>query len=68
MTLIAGAWLLSFCDSHAPAASAAKAAFTAVFPSDSKQCEAVAYCSTELIRYLSDMLFNATPQTLSDAK
>lgn len=60
--------MLSFCDTHAPAASAAKAAFSAVFTSECKQSDTVAYCCSELVKYLTDMLYNSSPQTLSDAK
>ena len=63
-----GAWLVSFCDGHAPAASAAKAAFYGVFGTESKRVEAVVYCHNELCKYLYDMLFTATAETLSDAK
>ncbi|KAF6016474.1 LTN1 [Bugula neritina] len=63
-----GAWLLSLCDQYAPAASAARSAFDAVFPTEAKRVEALVYCHSELIKFLSEMLFTATPQTLSDAK
>ena len=66
--VLLGAWLLSFCDGHAPAASAAKSAFHAVFGTETKRTEAIAYCHNELIKYLSDMLFTATAETLSDPK
>ncbi|XP_067945873.1 E3 ubiquitin-protein ligase listerin-like [Watersipora subatra] len=63
-----GAWMLSFCDGHAPAASAARSAFQSVFNSETKSTEAVVYCHAEIIKYLYDMLFNASPETLSDSK
>lgn len=63
-----GVWLLSFCDSHAPAASAAMAAFHSAFPTAAKRSEAVVYCHEELVRFIYEMLFTATPESLSDAK
>ncbi|XP_074644451.1 E3 ubiquitin-protein ligase listerin-like [Tubulanus polymorphus] len=60
-----GCWLLAQCDAHAPAASAAVAAFDAAFPPN-KQSEAVIFCKNEVLSYIKDNLLSQTPQTLSD--
>jgi len=45
---IMGSWLVSQCDGHAPAASAAKAAFQCAFP-PAKQTEALVFCKNEIL-------------------
>lgn len=61
-----GPWMLSFCDTHAPTASVAKSVFFTMFPTESKRQDAATFCQEELVRYVSDMLFTATPDSLSD--
>ncbi|XP_071956221.1 E3 ubiquitin-protein ligase listerin-like [Antedon mediterranea] len=62
-----GVWIVSQCDTYAPASSAAKSAFQKAF-STVKQREAVAYCKAEVLEHLQDNLFNQTASTLSEAK
>ncbi|XP_078471670.1 E3 ubiquitin-protein ligase listerin isoform X1 [Lampetra planeri] len=62
---VMGTWLVAQCDGHAPAASAARAAFSAAFP-PAKQPEALAFCKDEILSHLQDNLFKLTPDTLSD--
>ncbi|CAH1799497.1 unnamed protein product [Owenia fusiformis] len=62
-----GCWLLSQCDSHPPAASAATAAFLAALPV-AKQADAILFCKTEVMNYLQDNLIQQTIETLSDAR
>ncbi|XP_033118040.1 E3 ubiquitin-protein ligase listerin-like [Anneissia japonica] len=62
-----GTWIVSQCDTYAPASSAARSAFQKAF-SPAKQKEAMAYCKTEVMEHLQDNLFNQTPTTLSDSK
>ncbi|XP_038059128.1 E3 ubiquitin-protein ligase listerin-like [Patiria miniata] len=62
-----GPWLLAQCDTYAPAALSARAAFQSAFPA-AKQGEAVAFCKTEILRYLEDNLFKETAASLSDPK
>ncbi|XP_071800460.1 E3 ubiquitin-protein ligase listerin-like isoform X2 [Asterias amurensis] len=62
-----GCWLLSQCDTYAPAALSARAAFQSAFP-QGKQGEAVAFCKTEVLRYLEDNLFKETQASLSDPR
>ncbi|KAJ7997588.1 hypothetical protein DPEC_G00230570 [Dallia pectoralis] len=60
-----GHWLLSQCDTYAPAASAACQAFSAAFP-PSKQAEALGFCKDEVLTVLQDNLLKETADTLSD--
>ncbi|MBN3289751.1 LTN1 ligase, partial [Polypterus senegalus] len=48
---IMGHWLLSQCDTYAPAASAANVAFQSAFPG-SKQSGAIAFCKEEILTLL----------------
>nr|XP_006825327.1 PREDICTED: E3 ubiquitin-protein ligase listerin-like [Saccoglossus kowalevskii] len=64
---IMGPWLLSQCDTYAPAASAAKSAFNSAFPL-SKQSEAILFCKEDILMYIQDNLFKQTAATLSDPK
>ena len=41
-------WLMSLCDLYAPAASAAKQAFTAAFPPN-KQADAISFCKDDVM-------------------
>uniref|UniRef100_A0A6Q2XR12 E3 ubiquitin-protein ligase listerin n=1 Tax=Esox lucius TaxID=8010 RepID=A0A6Q2XR12_ESOLU len=60
-----GHWLLSQCDTYAPASSAACQAFSAAFP-PSKQAEALSFCKDEVLTVLQDNLLKETADTLSD--
>jgi len=51
---IMGLWLVAQCDSYAPAASAAVAAFNSAF-SLAKQSEAIAFCRVEVMMVSSDL-------------
>lgn len=51
---VMGPWLLAQCDSYAPAASAAAAAFNSAF-SPAKQSEAVAFCRVEVMAVSSSI-------------
>ncbi|XP_036059255.1 E3 ubiquitin-protein ligase listerin [Onychomys torridus] len=62
---VMGYWLMAQCDTHPPAATAAKDAFEAAFP-PSKQPEAIAFCKEEITSVLQDHLLKETPDTLSD--
>lgn len=62
-----GAWLAGQCDPFAPAASAAKAAFAAAFPS-AKQAQVLSFFSQELFSYFSDMILVQTPATMPDSR
>ncbi|MEE6468105.1 hypothetical protein FKM82_008163 [Ascaphus truei] len=62
-----GFWLISQCDTYAPAASAARVAFEAAFPAH-KQPEALAFCKEEILNVLFDHLLKETPETLSDSQ
>ncbi|XP_020495512.2 E3 ubiquitin-protein ligase listerin [Labrus bergylta] len=60
-----GHWILSQCDPHTPAASAACQAFQAAF-SPTKQPEALSFCKDEILNVLQDVLLKETAETLSD--
>lgn len=62
-----GFWLIAQCDTYSPAASAARAAFEAAFPSH-KQPEALAFCKDEILNVLLDHLLKETPDSLSDVQ
>ncbi|XP_043927951.1 E3 ubiquitin-protein ligase listerin-like [Protopterus annectens] len=62
---IMGYWLISQCDTYLPAASAAKVAFQAAFPTN-KQPEALKFCKEDVLNVLQDHLLKDTPETLSD--
>ncbi|XP_076317410.1 E3 ubiquitin-protein ligase listerin [Tachypleus tridentatus] len=64
---IMGVWVVTQCDPHAPAASAAQASFRCAFPK-AKQSEAVMYCLNEICSYIQDILFKQTSQSISDPK
>ncbi|XP_051781695.1 E3 ubiquitin-protein ligase listerin [Erpetoichthys calabaricus] len=64
---IMGHWLLSQCDTYAPAASAANVAFQSAFPG-SKQAGAIAFCKEEILTILQDNLLKETADTLSDSQ
>uniref|UniRef100_A0AAX7TL64 E3 ubiquitin-protein ligase listerin n=1 Tax=Astatotilapia calliptera TaxID=8154 RepID=A0AAX7TL64_ASTCA len=61
-----GHWILSQCDTHTPAASAAFQAFQAAF-SPAKQPEAIGFCKDEILNVLQDVLLKETADTLSDS-
>ncbi|XP_053561967.1 E3 ubiquitin-protein ligase listerin [Bombina bombina] len=60
-----GFWLIAQCDTHSPAASAARVAFEAAFPAH-KQPGALEFCKEEILTVLLDHLLKETPDTLSD--
>ncbi|XP_026038104.1 E3 ubiquitin-protein ligase listerin isoform X1 [Astatotilapia calliptera] len=62
-----GHWILSQCDTHTPAASAAFQAFQAAF-SPAKQPEAIGFCKDEILNVLQDVLLKETADTLSDSQ
>ncbi|XP_053312775.1 E3 ubiquitin-protein ligase listerin [Spea bombifrons] len=62
---VMGFWLLAQCDTYSPAASAARVAFEAAFPSH-KQPEALAFCKDEILNVLLDHLLKESADTLSD--
>ncbi|XP_064473066.1 E3 ubiquitin-protein ligase listerin-like [Ornithodoros turicata] len=62
-----GVWVASQCDPFAPAASAARAAFAAAFPS-AKQAQVLSFFAQEIFGYCSDMVLVQVPTTLPDSK
>ena len=55
LRLVMGPWLVAQCDSYAPSATAATAAFNSAF-SPAKQSEAIAFCRVEVITVSSSLL------------
>ncbi len=58
-------WLMSQCDSYAPAASKAKFLYTKLFSGENKQAEAVYFVRNEIMATLTDEI-NQCSDVLKD--
>ncbi|KAJ3092970.1 listerin E3 ubiquitin protein ligase 1 [Quaeritorhiza haematococci] len=61
-----GSWLCSQYDTSKEVATLAKNAFQIAFPK--KKTEALLFCQSEILEYVSDNILNQTPETLSDPR
>ncbi|KAG0369899.1 hypothetical protein BC939DRAFT_460957 [Gamsiella multidivaricata] len=64
---VVGAWIGTFFDPTRDVARVANEAFKSAFP-DNKREQVVSFCLQDMIYYISEILLNKTPETLSDPR
>ncbi|KAF9349655.1 hypothetical protein BGX26_012073 [Mortierella sp. AD094] len=64
---VIGAWIGTFFDPTRDVARVATEAFKSAFP-DNKREQVISFCLQDIIYYVSEILLNKTPETLSDPR
>ncbi|KAF9960084.1 hypothetical protein BGZ65_012771, partial [Modicella reniformis] len=64
---VVGAWISTFFDPTRDVARVAMEAFKSAFP-DNKREQVISFCLQDVIAYISEILINKTPDTLSDPR